>query len=1041
MQTLQRSHGSKLSKTLAATSGWIALAIAASCTQSSGGGSSSHPAGTILSGPNGTKVIVDANQGGGASQVHVNAIQWGRLVDIQDFDPATSVSQLIFQQIVVRDDLLTHGDFTLDQDPITGRETLTIGRKFGTSEFNADLDQALHLQLVLTKSLDVGELPPFTALPRNCAALITFDDLIDPASITPSNLRVLTGYEPTTPFETRIIADANHGDVIDFAGTGHPKAYSTRIIVDFAISLDDATSSNPPLVPNPVGLPGAIQIDRINVAMRIPTAVNTSAGQFTVLRNLSDRPVAFTGNGPNDPLSPTLDVVRGMRSMGPANVTGDPNNGFLVDHTPPSLLGEQGVDTTVAQDASSSDPHDMLVDLVFGTPACAATVRIGDALQIGGSVARATANSNPPISGTITGAKFRVELTSDVATFLAGGSAVLTNRWSALNGAPPACFVEISPTPTGVPSTGLSTQSTFSIHFSEPVDPSSVDALRTFLVSRTNNTGSSLRTNIIGTISNSIDLTRFTFVPGNSSSAIPLTHVQGTSETYAVSVKNGIAGMTDLGGNSMVDTLSAVSFALEPTQASQSTDGYSLVFTSADEDIPSFGGTKVNFATPEVRGQIALDLARGALVPRTVTRFSSVVDDHNPVIGAMLKMTTPLQSPLSQYGSRVMALWRYFDLGLTLIDESTQNIDVEGLNWATFGSTGVIVDQYPEFQISLAHSKYLPNETPLVPSGLPAFPISGLVKTFAANLMDPTNDPLDTVHPRTYGYLVDPTDTFVASTGEIMQPWPLNRQLPPGKSPSYYTFRDTAQLALGAPNATGAEMYPTSKVPSIGLPLLMDFRCYSHDGSLGINFFQGAFALATATSAAPFFRAYSTGGVIAGVTTKVDPDNEPVASGGGIDGQVGGGHDPLDNDVYYGQADFVVRVSRVHTIWFDTASTNTNFFDPVVEPSIASQPAGTQVVLAYRGASLISPAPAAANLCTYINADNLDFYGDSKITALGGKAAAAFTVTYPNNDKSWKASPASINGSRFFQVRMSFISNVNTGLSPVITALGFPYTR
>ncbi|MFT6833453.1 MAG: hypothetical protein ACJAZN_003638, partial [Planctomycetota bacterium] len=41
----------------------------------------------------------------------------------------------------------------------------------------------------------------------------------------------------------------------------------------------------------------------------------------------------------------------------------------------------------------------------------------------------------------------------------------------------------------------------------------------------------------------------------------------------------------------------------------------------------------------------------------------------------------------------------------------------------------------------------------------------------------------------------------------------------------------------------------------------------------------------------------------------------------------------------------------------------------------------------------------------------------------------------------WRNSMAQIQGARFFQVRMTFISNVATGRTPTVGALGFGWTN
>jgi hypothetical protein len=47
---------------------------------------------------------------------------------------------------------------------------------------------------------------------------------------------------------------------------------------------------------------------------------------------------------------------------------------------------------------------------------------------------------------------------------------------------------------------------------------------------------------------------------------------------------------------------------------------------------------------------------------------------------------------------------------------------------------------------------------------------------------------------------------------------------------------------------------------------------------------------------------------------------------------------------------------------------------------------------------------------------------------------------FPNaSDNSWHSALSSVSGAQLFQFRVSFISNVDTGLSPELSALGFPF--
>jgi hypothetical protein len=414
------------------------------------------------------------------------------------------------------------------------------------------------------------------------------------------------------------------------------------------------------------------------------------------------------------------------------------------------------------------------------------------------------------------------------------------------------------------------------------------------------------------------------------------------------------------------------------------------------------------------------------------------------MVGAMASPAPPrpIQTPLSNHGSRAMLLWRYCDFGFGLLEDATHNLDLEGLNWTPF-SGHLSVDHFSGFQMATAHSVRLPDEA--IAAGLPIFPLSGLLPTFDDNLLEP----LTVVHPMARGYSIQPSDAFVTATGTTMAPWPLNRDIDPS-SFSYWTWRDTAKLGVGAPDGTGADplrlqqvtkvadvgFYPVDAVPTIGLPLLLDFRTKPDVAATGQNGFRIAIALGS--SANPFFRSFSTGfATCSGHVTDIDPDTEITAKGG-YDPVACGTTQGQDDAFYFAQADFVVRVSRAHTIWFDTLGASA-FAEPVVEPGLDDGPSGTQVVLAFRGATAISGSATG-----WHDATNYDAYGDSftaaQLPSFGKPATLAFVPAFLG-DKTWKSSPAALQGARYVQLRVSFLSNPVTGLSPVLSAVGLGYKR
>jgi hypothetical protein len=667
-------------------------------------------------------------------------------------------------------------------------------------------------------------------------------------------------------------------------------------------------------------------------------------------------------------------------------------------------------------------------------------------------VAVVTELANPPTGGLVTNARMRL-LAGDPDTFVTTAPSPsfpqhaqgeFNTVFRPAGAAIPECFLQFSLSPTQPPQAGINPQTSVSVLFSEPMDPASVQAFDSFQILRTVGGTAVLQRKIVGRVVPSLDLRKYTFVP-----TLPFTHTTGSSETYDVVLFSQVntlgadRGIVDLAGNAIEDLLPndpggaggndpAPRFSLDASQPTANTGGQSLNFSVLDEDGDTF---------PEVRGQVLFDLQRGVLKPRPVTRFSSVGDASKPIVGAMVPFTAPIQTPLSNYGSKLHFVYRYADLGLGLTDESSHNIDVEFMHWAPF--EGIQIDNYTEFQILLSHSKWLPDEF-LNTNLLPSFPFSGLVKTYAENLLDPAQDPQKSVHPKPRGYTVQPLEAFFASTGTLMMPWPINRAngaALPAKDRITWTWRDTGITAVGGASGAGADLarlgqvgaasspgvFPAGQVPTVALPLLTEIRCYPDDGAIGLNGFK--INLAINSSSRPNFRAFSTGGVLTnGTAVKINPDNHPIATSG-INPNTGvplGPGTEVDNSFYVGQVDFVVRVSRAHTIWLDAGAVTKLIAPAVIEPSPSLQPGGTSVTVAFRGATTVSGNDRK-------DATKYNFYGNPATGAL-------INVTFLNGDNKWKDDPSLVSGAPFFQLRLSLISNPDSTLTPELSAVGVAYS-
>ncbi len=1030
-----------------------------------GGSASSLPQGSLAlhpnQGPNSQLAFfVEPNSGGHATNLHIIGFHWGRLADIRD-----SNGILRFADFVINENVHTDNDYTVEINPVSEKTTVTVQAVYSSDPDSDFVIKVRALEGDLTqiadKSLDPSELPPYPLVPRNAALILQFNDLVDTATISADTIKVLRGYPPEVPFDARLIPDVNHGDLAEFDNQPGLEFYSTRVIIDTTVSTLEAAQTSPPLPVNSVGLPASLTQSQPNVALRLPTIRNPDFGQFSILANPSGHGLSSSGNGTIDFQSPTRDVLRAMRSGGSFAITGDANNGFLVDDVAPNILGIQAV--TITNVADGPTPETFICDLDFVLGTCAAKLLAGDVIQEGNVYAEVICppfQTCPPDSevtgdqvGTIVQAVYFRIIASDpsgISEFTPGAGQVSMRFHAGVPNGKYACFVRFPgiglPPDQNVPPT-----SSVIVRFTEPMDPLSLTPFDSMTVVNTDPAATTLTAYnyVVGAVAGATDLREFTFTP-----VLPFHHTVSTAESFYLSLLSGDLGPTDLAGNQLGAVLPPVRFRIDPTAATQNTGGFALRFTSTDE-ISNLGDgdtSTTGAGKNEFRGQFLLDPIAQVLKPRPVTHFSAAADRTEPVPSIMPPFGPGVQTPLSRFGSKLQALWRYCDMGFSLFDEPNFNVDIEGLNWSPIGGN-VNSDHYTRFEMSLAHCKFLPDES-LDANLLPAFPNSGLVSTYATNQADPINDPLRKVYPvigGPTGYTVIPSDVFTGGSGTKFFPWPMNRNTPPNLK-AYYTFRDTALPSLGAPSGCpGAELpivvqvtgqgtpstpFPANlnRVPTIGLPLLMEFRCYPDNGASGLNAFD--ISLATASSPQPNFRAFATGNG----AHPVDPDTATSATGGfNPNSTPPGAVTPgVDNSFYIGQLDLVTRISRVHSIWFSVGQVTTpvQYGAPVIEPRPQDQPEGTQVVLHFRGAVTVTSDILRSD------AGLIDAYGDLFHWAVPPATNPPASIpTFLNSDSSWKTSLTALNTAPFFQVRITFISNPQTNLSPELSALGFTYRK
>jgi hypothetical protein len=307
-------------------------------------------------------------------------------------------------------------------------------------------------------------------------------------------------------------------------------------------------------------------------------------------------------------------------------------------------------------------------------------------------------------------------------------------------------------------------------------------------------------------------------------------------------------------------------------------------------------------------------------------------------------------------------------------------------------------------------------------------------------------------------------------------PYPWNRDVAPDDWKTW-TWRNTDLRDRAGKNCGGvnpwilyaalggsppANFYMRqANIRSIGLPMLMEFRCYPDDGAVGANSFD--ISLAANSSSRPYFRAFSTGGINqSGNPVTIDPDIENKANGGFNPGSTPPGKSTygLDNTFYIGAADFVVRLSRSHSVWFPATNPfsgdpfNTpDYSPPILEPNSVDQPDGTAILLAFRGMNKFNPTDDACggtanNFEPLENALTLDNYGDhydDKCLPAGegpnhNPNNENLGINFQGNDK-WRKSIKAIDDAQYYQVRITFQADIFTGLVPEVSAIAISWVK
>ena len=1125
-------------------------------------------AGTYLAKPDGSTFFVDENFGGQANNIQIVQQFYGRLVSVAyraPLDPSAPASTPPNPTIVVHDEFVVDpraesswpaDDYTLETNAVTGAQTLVIeadfsdttGSSFGLSSADPT-GRARFLRLL--RGADAGRQIGdngfvgsgiYTMVPRNAAVVLVFSDLLDPETLSDQAIRFLEGTPAIQPISPtpRYFADPNHGGLADFDADPGPEFYSTRIIVDAAVSELESAGSDPFVPANNRGFPASVDVNLANLNIRIPT--RQLVGQsLPPLQNLTGARLSDAGAGTLDFGSASRDVVVAFRTGGNESVTGDPFNGYLPDETRPVVVSSQSAVITMAPVLTPADGPltYRLPEVVFSSPLCATAPKAGDVIAQVPYFLRVLEDTGVDPNGVATNVS--VELIEFPSTFAGPEQYEQTGLGPIQYRAPftsesadrPECFLTIIPTPLGgvnAPDEGVATDASFALRFNEAIDPEPVEPYDSITLSRRDTPV--LPTDYVpGTVEVNASLTLFRFRPTQ-----PLGHVFGNTESYFFNLAGGNSAPRDLAGNE-VSLLpvnpggGGIELRISDQEPTTLTGGHVFRFSSRDEQFP-FANPVANDRIDQIpqeewSGTATLDVIRERLRGRSVVRFQQTVaqSTDKPLPNAMT-IGEGTSLPLNPSGALTQWVWRYNDLGLNLYDQDfirngvepgSLDIDVEGLYLTPFNSNPVF-ETYPEFEIAMAHTTVIPDEV-VNPQNIPTDPNSGLGTDLSGNLVSQSEQPFQVVHPRSLGYTTQPGNTFQAPDGTLLVSLGLNDNVGISQQPETFTWRDTSIRTRGGTNASGTPLartaqvtqiapflpfvdpmgmvdctlpgagnplYPPGQVRTAGLPLMIQVKCYPTTGESTQNIFSHL--LANPNTLRPAFRAYTSGGRDqAGLLIEVDPDAVNTATGGfdPLSTPTGASTDPLDDTVYFGGVDFVTRVSRAHSVWvpaYDpTGGLDTTFADiegdtrfnvPEYLPATiypASQPAGTDLRLEYRGAIAIASAGAGANeLIESTNAFFTDPYGDyyeSLPFELDLTQVDPMTVTYPpelgqignascfdgsfsypaaNQNPNvaffggidrWTSDLSTLTGATWIQTRITFIANIATNRVPEVSAI------
>jgi len=996
--------------------------------------------------------------GSGKSTLFLENAEWGRLVDVID-----ALGGLIVEDELVRESLQSDGiDYLLQLNSITGRETLTILHTNGSAGFISALASA-RSSLGSLQGKAYNDPPPFSKLARNGSIRLTFSELVNPSTVDRQTIQLLVAgaNQQFQSLEVRYVVKESIG------ADGQPKGI---VILDPTISKLESENLEVPA--NGIGLPASVDQINANIKIRIPTKVNPFINQTLVLSNKSGtRSIGVKSNSTGSIIEPVEYasgdpvVVRAFRSGNDADVF----NGFMTDNSRPSLITTQAITLAQVQNVSA-----LVRRITYSMDAVRCRglrPKLGDVFEVNDAILQTAAivGSNDPNALIID-----ATLLDGALGTAAGQQGKLTTRYNAQDFDLQLCYLSFSPEPSDFPAVGVDPFATVSVRFSEPVDSGTVRALDSMVLSSVNlvPTGpedptrpwnfDALGESAPDYIDRQLGFENVVAVPGSNGSGrirfgpmqvsgdaqtytlAPLhgftdSHGEGGSLFYNLALRDGEDGILDLAGNPM----DFDSFVAGNTYQSETisvtgpvpTDRYFALRCNASDEDDDQGS--------EYAGQFGPFVGDGLMRPRAVNHFSRAIDPSNPWVGQRLRFAQGLMTPLTPAGAVLMTVWPYHVMGFGLGNVDEYNIDVEGMSWSPFD--GIVFDDlFERYSIALAHSNRLPDDIIDAGSGYPRWPNSGLRRLstdpFDTNIFafDYAPDPKDELIVFDRDYRIQNVNKYLNAGSNFMMPWP--------DFASTYTYRDTTYpkpdgavleggnkvggSALGAPPEVLGQplVYPTGKIPSIALPLLMRYRCYPRGQEFGFNGFQ--VQIMVGSSALPAFRVVSSGGRDGqNVWHLVRPDLPPegTAPTGGYNTSNGGVSKNHGPELYWGMADFVTKISRVHTHWFGLGGSLASMSPLTVEPVPSVQLAGTQVIVELRGADNITTTNCDDPLSRM---SDFDAYGDYI-----GTCSTISGLT------SWSTSVTDLitGGKDFIQVRITFVSNISQDLDPVLDALGFAW--